>query len=58
MTLKVVTRGTCPKKWFIGYRMEWRNEVLELIEINGNKYTWIDVEKINRNTRNELCANS
>lgn len=26
--------------------MEWRGEVLELIEINGDLYTWVDVRKI------------
>lgn len=57
MTLKVVTRETCPKTWFIGKRMEWRDEIIELIEIDGDKYTWIDVGKI-QESENELCANS
>ena len=43
MTIKVLQRDTCPKSWFIGHQIEWRGEVLELVEINGDEYTWIDV---------------
>lgn len=46
MTFKVLQRDICPKKWKLGYQMEWRGELLEIIEIDGDQYTWIDVCKI------------
>ena len=45
MTIKVLQRDTCPKTWYIGYQIEWQGELLELIEIEGDQYTWIDVMK-------------
>ncbi len=46
MTIKVLERKTCPKTWFIGHQVEWRGEVLELIEIDGDQYTWVDVREV------------
>lgn len=46
MTIKVLQRSTCPKTWHIGKQIEWQGEVLELIEINGDQYTWIDVAEL------------
>jgi len=49
MTFKVLQRDTCPKDWAIGYQIEWQGEVLELIEIEGDQYTWVDVRKLTPN---------
>jgi len=46
VTIKVLQRDPCPKKWCIGYQMEWQGEFLEIIEIEGDQYTWVDVCKI------------
>jgi len=48
MTFKVLQRDTCPKDWAIGYQMEWQGELLEIIEIDGDEYTWVDVMKIEK----------
>lgn len=39
-------RDTCPDPWYLGCQMRWRGEVIELVEINGDQYTWIDVEEL------------
>jgi len=44
MTKKVITRDECPEPWFIGCQCCMAGEVLELIEIEGKEYTWIDVD--------------
>jgi hypothetical protein len=46
MTLKIVQRDKCPEPWFIGCQCLMASEVLELVEIEGNEYIWIDVEKV------------
>jgi len=45
MTIKILHRATPPPDWNIGHRINWAGEVLELAEIDGNQYTWIDVPK-------------
>lgn len=53
MTIKVLKRDPCPKDWAIGYQIEWQGELLEIIEIDGDEYTWVDVMKIeNKNECN------
>lgn len=54
MTIKVLQRDSCPATWFIGRQIKWRCEVLELVEIDGDQYTWIDVDKYDptRDTNN------
>jgi len=44
MTIKVIKRNTCPKSWHIGKQITMACEVLELVHINGDEYTWIDVK--------------
>ncbi|MGW8145072.1 MAG: hypothetical protein ACWGN2_11805 [Anaerolineales bacterium] len=44
MTIKTVTRDTCPDPWYIGCQCRMAGEVLELVEIEGDQYTWMDVE--------------
>lgn len=55
MTIKVLQRNTCPKTWYIGKQIEWQGEILELIEINGDQYTWIDVKKVNSDQEATTC---
>ena len=43
MTIKVIKRNTCPKTWHIGKQIVIASEVLELVDIDGDEYTWIDV---------------
>lgn len=56
MTIKVLQRDKCPATWFIGRQIKWRGEILELVEIKGDQYTWIDVEHYDpkRDTNNVL----
>jgi len=51
MTIKVLQRDTCPKTWYIGHQVEWQGEVLELIEIDVDQYTWVDVCKIDETNK-------
>ena len=44
MTIKVIKRDTCPKTWHIGKQIVIAGEVLELVDIDGDEYTWIDAK--------------
>lgn len=44
MTIKVLQRDTRPDPWFIGCQCRIAGEVLELYSIEGDQYTWVDVE--------------
>jgi len=46
MTIKVIKRNTCPKTWHIGKQIVIAGEVLELVDIDGDEYTWIDVKQL------------
>jgi len=46
MTIKIVQRDTCPVYWYIGSQCRYQNEILELVEIDGDEYIWMDVEVI------------
>ena len=46
MTIKVIKRNTCPKSWHIGKQITMACEVLELVDINGDEYMWIDVKQL------------
>lgn len=56
MTIKVLEREICPDSWRIGKRITIAGEVLELIEIEGNKYTWIDVGPTEQFCQAELAT--
>lgn len=46
MTIKHITRDECPEPWFLGCQCPIAGEVLELFEVDGNVYTWVDVEEL------------
>ena len=45
MTIKILQRDKCPDEWHIGKQISWQGELLELVEINDDQYTWIDIDK-------------
>jgi len=42
-SVRVLQRNKCPAAWYIGRRFVWVGEIIELVEIDGDQYTWIGI---------------